>query len=59
MPLDASGASYALGFLAATAILHLIGIAAGMWLSRGLAIRGTASSLAGGAIALAGLFLSV
>lgn len=59
MPLDASGASYALGFLTATGILHLTGIAAGKGFSAGLATRGAASRVAGGAIALAGLFLSV
>ncbi len=59
MPIDASGASYAAGFLAATGLLHLAGIAAGMGLSRLVSMHGAASRLAGGAIALAGLFLAV
>lgn len=57
MPIDASGASYAAGFLAATGILHLAGIAAGNGLSRTFSVHGAASRSVGGAIALAGLFL--
>ncbi|HEX2842356.1 HupE/UreJ family protein [Hyphomicrobium sp.] len=59
MPIDASGASYAAGFLVATGLLHLAGIAAGTGLSRMISMQGAASRVAGGAIALAGLFLAV
>ncbi|WP_439543494.1 HupE/UreJ family protein [Hyphomicrobium sp.] len=58
MPVDASGASYAAGFLAATALLHLAGIGIGMALSR-LASNRDAMRLAGGAISVAGLYLAV
>jgi urease accessory protein len=59
MPVDASGASYAAGFLAATALLHLAGIGIGMALSRLVSNRDAMSRLAGGAIAVAGLYLAV
>ncbi|WP_439543485.1 HupE/UreJ family protein [Hyphomicrobium sp.] len=58
MPVDASGASYAAGFLAATALLHLAGIGVGVALSRLVSNR-DAMRLAGGAIAVAGLYLAV
>lgn len=55
MPLDASGASYAAGFLLATALLHLAGIALGF----GIGLIGRRSHLAaragGGAMAIAGV----
>lgn len=61
MPIDASGAGYAAGFLAATGMLHLVGIvagiAAGSGLGRAFSMHGAASRSVGGAIALAGLFL--
>jgi urease accessory protein len=55
MPADASGASYAAGFLIATALLHATGIALGFGLDR---IGGRAVSRAAGAAgALAGVAL--
>lgn len=56
MPTDASGLSYAIGFLLATAGLHIAGIALGL----GLARRASGSSrrfiqLSGGAMAAAGI----
>lgn len=61
MPIDASGASYAAGFLAATALLHLLGIAIGLGFNRltMTSSRAALSRLAGGAIAIAGVFLTV
>jgi urease accessory protein len=50
-----SFASYAAGFLLATALLHALGIAAGMTLARGVHER--AIRAVGGAIAAAGLLL--
>ena len=55
MPADASGASYALGFLAATAALHATGVASGLGLAR--VIDSRAARLGGAAIAAAGLGL--
>jgi urease accessory protein len=58
MPLDASGLSYALGFVLATALLHATGI--GFGLSRSFAGERTATGAAqaaGAAIALAGIGL--
>jgi urease accessory protein len=57
MPIDASGASYAAGFLVATGMLHLVGIAAGIGLGRTFSMHGAASRSAGAVIALAGLFM--
>jgi urease accessory protein len=59
MPVDASGASYAAGFLAATALLHLAGIGLGMGLSRLVSTRDALSRVAGGAIAVAGVVLAL
>lgn len=59
MPIDASGASYAAGFLAATGLLHLAGIALGVGFNRMASSREAISRLAGGAIAVAGVFLAV
>jgi urease accessory protein len=60
MPADASGASYAAGFLAATALLHGAGIALGIAVARlgELAGRRTVQ-LAGGAMAAAGVAILV
>ncbi|TGE00213.1 HupE/UreJ family protein [Methylobacterium nonmethylotrophicum] len=53
MPDTASGLAYGLGFLAATALLHLAGIGAG--LAAGRIGRGRAVPFAGAAVALAGV----
>jgi urease accessory protein len=52
MPPDASGAAYAAGFVAATGLLHLAGIAIGLAV-RSVAVR----RLGGAAVALAGVAL--
>ncbi len=58
MPVDASGAAYAAGFLAATTLLHVIGLAIGALIGRAAASRGRlAYQLSGGAVALAGIAL--
>jgi len=59
MPVDASGASYAAGFLAATALLHLAGIGLGMGLSRLVSTNDALSRVAGGAIAMAGVYFAI
>ncbi|WP_298958382.1 HupE/UreJ family protein [uncultured Methylobacterium sp.] len=53
MPADASGLTYGLGFLAATALLHGAGLGLGWLAGRGLPAR--MAPLAGGAVALAGV----
>jgi urease accessory protein len=57
MPVDASGLSYALGFMLATALLHV----AGIWLGLAIGKIGARSKLVlqagGGATALAGVAL--
>lgn len=53
MPADASGVAYGAGFLAATALLHALGVAAGMALSK--AGGAHVSRLAGAAAGLAGV----
>ena len=56
MPVDASGVSYAGGFIVATAILHAVGVAIGLrWggLSSGASRR--VAQFGGGAMALAGV----
>jgi len=58
MPVDASGASYGAGFLAATGLLHLAGIGIGLVLGRSAPTAGLLSRLAGGAIAVAGVVLA-
>ena len=60
MPADGSGASYAAGFLAATALLHAAGFALGIAVARlgELAGRRTVQ-IAGGAMALAGAVILV
>lgn len=56
VPADASGASYILGFITATGVLHLTGIGLGLAASKFLS-SSVASRMAGGAIALAGAAL--
>ena len=56
MPADAGGLSYALGFMAATALLHAAGIAAAMSVARLVGKYGKAvAQVAGGLFALAGI----
>ncbi|MCA1407604.1 HupE/UreJ family protein [Ensifer sp. IC3342] len=55
MPMDASGLQYALGFMAATALLHVAGIGLGFALGRVGAKSHVATRLGGSAMALAGL----
>lgn len=57
MPLDATGLTYALGFLLATASLHLAGIALGHGIGRIGAHSKLALQAAGGAMTLAGAVL--
>ena len=58
MPLGASGAGYAAGFMLATAFLHLGGIALGFMIGRlGDAYGRPAYQLGGGLVALAGVAL--
>ncbi len=56
MPLDASGASYALGFVAATGLLHLVGIGIGFAIGKSGELYSHRVTQAGGvAVALAGV----
>ena len=58
MPIDASGLSYGLGFMLATALLHLAGIGLGVGLGRLAATpSGRLTQASGAAIALAGMVL--
>lgn len=58
MPLDASGLSYGLGFMSATALLHLAGLGLGMAIGRFGEIHGAKVVRgAGAAVAVAGLGL--
>jgi urease accessory protein len=57
MPADASGLQYALGFMAATALLHVAGIGLGVAVSRFGAKSATAMRLGGSAVALIGAAL--
>ena len=58
MPIDASGLSYGLGFMLATALLHLAGIGLGIGLGRLAATEGgRLTQASGAAIALAGVVL--
>jgi urease accessory protein len=57
LPQAASPALYGLGFVAATAILHLVGLGIGHVMR--LPVRVTALRVGGGAIAAAGLALFV
>lgn len=55
MPLNASGFEYGIGFIIATTILHIVGIAIGIALER--FSKRSISQVAGGAIALSGVAL--
>lgn len=55
MPLNAGGVEYAAGFVLATAMLHIGGIAVGMMMNK--LAQSKASRVAGGAIAASGLAL--
>jgi urease accessory protein len=56
MPLDASGSEYAVGFLQATALLHVVGIAAAMGVAKLVGKYGKAvAQVAGGVFALGGI----
>ncbi len=58
MPADASGLAYGLGFMAATAALHGLGLALGLGVSHVAGGRGAMlPRFAGAAMALAGLGL--
>jgi urease accessory protein len=58
MPMDASGVAYAAGFMAATALLHLLGIGIGFAIGRaGTAYGKAVYRLAGGAASIAGVAL--
>ena len=56
MPLDASGSTYAAGFVLATALLHVAGIALGFLIGRiGNAYGRLAYQMGGGSVALVGV----
>jgi urease accessory protein len=55
MPADSSGLSFGLGFVAAAALLHLLGIGVGTALTATKAHRGWLVRAGGGAFAVAGL----
>ncbi|MBP1876314.1 hypothetical protein LPJGGPFB_05219 [Ensifer adhaerens] len=57
MPLDASGLQYAIGFMAATALLHIAGVGLGVVIGRISANSTAAMRFGGGAMALAGVGL--
>ncbi|WP_395448920.1 HupE/UreJ family protein [Aminobacter sp. UC22_36] len=57
MPLDSSGLQYAVGFMAATALLHGIGLGLGLTIGRAGANSATAMRFGGGAMALTGVGL--
>lgn len=57
LPASASGLTYALGFVTATALLHLCGIGVGLFAQRKLPV--VAVRFAGAAIAMAGAFLLI
>ncbi|MEO8666941.1 MAG: HupE/UreJ family protein [Bauldia sp.] len=58
MPMDASGVTYALGFMLATAILHAVGILVGFAIGRiGKTYGKTVFRVAGGVASLAGVAL--
>lgn len=60
MPLDASGAAYAAGFMIATALLHAVGIALGFFIGRAAQSHGrNIYRVAGGLSAVAGVALLV
>ena len=55
MPVDASGLSYAMGFMLATALLHVAGVAAGFGIGRYGARSALMLRASGGAMATAGV----
>jgi len=57
MPVDASGLSYALGFMLATALLHVAGIGLGLAIGKIGARSKLVLQASGGATALAGVAL--
>jgi urease accessory protein len=58
MPVDASGAAYAAGFMTATALLHMAGIALGMGIQQiGSGVWHRTAQAGGSAMALAGVAL--
>jgi len=58
MPADASGAGYAAGFMLATALLHVAGIALGLAIGRlGTAAAPRIAQASGAAVAVAGVGL--
>jgi urease accessory protein len=58
MPMDASGAAYAAGFMMATALLHLAGVALGMGVQAiGSTYWNRTAQVSGSAMALAGIAL--
>ena len=58
MPADASGLSYGLGFLMATALLHAAGVGLGVAVAKaGNAVSAPLARIGGGAMALAGVGL--
>jgi len=60
MPLDASGVAYALGFVTATGLLHLVGIGIGLAIGKiGAATSPRVIQAGGAAVALAGIGILV
>jgi urease accessory protein len=59
MPLDASGLHYAIGFMAATALLHIVGLGLGLGIGRISTNSKAAMRFGGGAMAVAGVGLLV
>ncbi len=58
MPVDASGASYAAGFMLATALLHAVGIGIGLTVGRlGRTAGASFNQIGGAAVSLAGIAL--
>jgi urease accessory protein len=57
MPADSSGLAFGLGFVAAAALLHLLGVGVGTALTAAKAHRGWLVRAGGGAFAVAGLAL--
>jgi urease accessory protein len=56
MPIDASGLEYGIGFMSATALLHVVGIGLGFGIARfGKATSSRAIQFGGAAVAVAGL----
>ena len=57
LPSAVDPASYAVGFVVATGLIHLLGIVLGLLI--GLLLNGRLSQTLGGAIALAGLYFAI